>query len=925
MSRLIRIFSGRHAAAVIAAVALTATGVADAYWSTPGSGSGSGSIAALPAPTGVSAASPGGSSTPSVSWTASKPLNGISPTGYYVRRWSGSTASVAGGTCGSLAAPIDQTSCTDSSVADGTYTYTVIAVYRSWTAESTRSAPVTVAGDVTPPVSTLTTSPASAEGSNGWFTRASVTFTLAASDSGSGVAGTFYKIDGGSQQSYSGKVTISTQGDHTVTYWSVDKAGNEESHDASHVKLDNVTPATTIAPNPSSPDGSNGWYTTAPTFTLGASDASAGVASTDYQIDSGSVQTYTSSPVSIPDGQHAVSYWSVDSAGNTEAAHTTATIKVDATKPGDALSLGASPSHALLSGSTLYFGGALGGSFKLIDTVSDAGSGAASATFPALSATSWTTHTAETISTPASGPFTSSTFNWSAGASVPTAYTVSSKDKAGNTSSGATLTFVSDTTAPTGGALSVNGVAAAAGGSTSNTTGTGFAIGSRSDYVETQGAGQSGLASSTLTIQSETFTGNTCGAPGSGGAYSSPTPVTGTANPAIVTGFCYLYTLTGTDSVGNTTAIRTTVKVDTTPPSSPSVGLSAATGNTFISGTTVYINAQAAKEGSFKAIGSATDAQTGVSTITLPTPSGFSSGGGTLSSPFETTYKWSGAVGASGAQSVTATDGFGLSETNSSAFAVTPDTTAPSGGSVSAPARVHTTSVSVTFSGGSDAGSGLSAAAGEVLRAEATYTVSSDTCGSFGSFAKVGSAGPSSPFADTGVANNKCYEYEYRGFDNVGNSSTYGPSSATKVDTTAPALTGISSTNGNGLLESGDVLTLTFSEPIAASSVPATGTVTQSREGNNAAKLAITGLTGTEAWSTGQTAYEEKNTSTIFNESAAVSGATVKVTIGTNVSGAGNAKAGTSSAVTGVVSSAVTDIAGNAASATPFSITAQLW
>jgi hypothetical protein len=121
------------------------------------------------------------------------------------------------------------------------------------------------------------------------------------------------------------------------------------------------------------------------------------------------------------------------------------------------------------------------------------------------------------------------------------------------------------------------------------------------------------------------------------------------------------------------------------------------------------------------------------------------------------------------------------------------------------------------------------------------------------------------------------------------------------------------------------VLTLTFSEPIAASSVPASGTVTQSREGNNPAKLVITGITGTEAWSTGDKEYEEKNTSTVFNETASVSGATVKVTIGSNVSGAANAKPGASNPVTGVLNAGVTDLAGNSASSSSFSITARLW
>src|SRR5207248_3220516 len=138
------------------------------------------------------------------------------------------------------------------------------------------------------------------------------------------------------------------------------------------------------------------------------------------------------------------------------------------TPPTDSLSLSGA-SGAFLSSGTLYFKSDAAGQFNLIDTVSDSGSGPASATFPALSATNWTTHSAETVSAPAGGPYTSTAFKWSATASTPATYTVTSKDNAGNSSAGSTLTFVSDTTAPTAGAVKVNGTAATGAGSFSTT------------------------------------------------------------------------------------------------------------------------------------------------------------------------------------------------------------------------------------------------------------------------------------------------------------------------------------------------------------------------------------------------------------------------------------------------------------------------
>ncbi len=228
-------------------------------------------------------------------------------------------------------------------------------------------------------------------------------------------------------------VTIPDGSAQTISYWSVDNAGNTETtHTTSALKIDTVAPVTTITLNPSSPNGSGGWYKgTSPTFTLSATDTGgSGVATTYYKINGGTQTVYPGSAVTIPDGSaQTISYWSVDNAGNTETTHTTSTIKVD-------------------------------------------------------------------------------------------------------------------TTAPSGGAVMVNSAAATSGGSTSTTTSTSFAINSRTDYTDSG----SGLASSILTVQSETLTGTTCGAPGSGGPFTSPTTVTGTTQPSGITmGYCYLYTLTATD------------------------------------------------------------------------------------------------------------------------------------------------------------------------------------------------------------------------------------------------------------------------------------------------------------------------------------------------------------------------------------------
>src|SRR5205823_5859833 len=130
------------------------------------------------------------------------------------------------------------------------------------------------------------------------------------------------------------------------------------------------------------------------------------------------------------------------------------TITIDTTAPSNAVSLN-SASGAYFAGGKLFYKGDAAGSFTLDDAVTDAGgSGPTSATYPAIGTTDWT-HGAETIGT---GPsYTSSSFSWTANpAANPSAYSVTGTDIAGNSAS-TSIAFVSDTTAPASGALTIGG------------------------------------------------------------------------------------------------------------------------------------------------------------------------------------------------------------------------------------------------------------------------------------------------------------------------------------------------------------------------------------------------------------------------------------------------------------------------------------
>jgi hypothetical protein len=268
---------------------------------------------------------------------------------------------------------------------------------------------------------------------------------------------------------------------------------------------------------------------------------------------------YDSSPFTWSSGSASPSGYTftvADQAGNT--ASTTLTFASDVTPPTGTLTLGPSPVGALLSGTTLYVRTGAAGSFTLVDSVTDTGSGPASASFPAVTTSGWS-HAAETVTagtgTQPTIAYASTQYAWPAGAGSPSSTTVTSADRVGN-SSQSTLAVVVDNTGPTGGALRVNGVDATGAGSVSTDGDGTFALGPRTDYGADAG---SGFASSVLTRQQATLTGDSCG------TFGDPTTITGTPAQAGLGDGCYRYTLTGTDRLGNTSSIATTVKVESPP------------------------------------------------------------------------------------------------------------------------------------------------------------------------------------------------------------------------------------------------------------------------------------------------------------------------------------------------------------------------
>ncbi|RYU09636.1 OmpL47-type beta-barrel domain-containing protein [Nocardioides iriomotensis] len=152
---------------------------------------------------------------------------------------------------------------------------------------------------------------------NGWY-RSTVEVTLSPSDNLSDVDTTYYELDGGATRTYDGPFSVTSEGSHTVEFWSEDVAGNVETAPTPLTfHIDTTAPTTTVT-SPLSTAGD--WHVESGiAFAFGATDARSGVAATYFTIDGGEQQTY-GAPFTedLSDGTHSVTYWSVDAAGNVE-------------------------------------------------------------------------------------------------------------------------------------------------------------------------------------------------------------------------------------------------------------------------------------------------------------------------------------------------------------------------------------------------------------------------------------------------------------------------------------------------------------------------------------------------------------------------------------------------------------------------------
>jgi hypothetical protein len=168
------------------------------------------------------------------------------------------------------------------------------------------------------PVTTATINPSAPNGSDGWYT-SDVTVSLTATDNVTGAAKTEYSLNGGTTwQTYTAPVTVSQDGQHTVSYRSTDNAGNVEAVKTISFNLDSTTPEITLT------DVVNGTYNDSlditPVIALDDSLSGVDAGKTTITLDGKGVQQGVTIPLyTLTLGSHTLIVTASDLAGNTSS------------------------------------------------------------------------------------------------------------------------------------------------------------------------------------------------------------------------------------------------------------------------------------------------------------------------------------------------------------------------------------------------------------------------------------------------------------------------------------------------------------------------------------------------------------------------------------------------------------------------------
>ena len=312
-------------------------------------------------------------------------------------------------------------------LSSGDGTKTVYVKFKDAVGNWSASVSSTIILDTTAPSTTIS-------GVDGLWHNSSVTVTLTASDSGSGINKTYYSTDGSTPTIvYASPFAVSNDGTYTVKYYSIDKAGNAETINiaSNQIKIDTTAPSGSVQIN----NGAQTVNSASVTLTLNAADSGSGLAQMQFSNDNitwstpeayATTKTWT---LSSGDGTKTVYAKFRDTAGNLSVAYSAQIVlSTDTTPPTGSISINNGATAINTTSVTLFL--------SAIDTGSGMGVGAQMQ----FSNDNVTWSTSEAYAT---------TKNWTlvTGEGTKTVY-VKFSDVAGNWSTAYSATIILDTTPP---------------------------------------------------------------------------------------------------------------------------------------------------------------------------------------------------------------------------------------------------------------------------------------------------------------------------------------------------------------------------------------------------------------------------------------------------------------------------------------------
>lgn len=144
---------------------------------------------------------------------------------------------------------------------------------------------------------------------------------LSSTDETVGLDKIYYSIDDGPSKVYSGKLSMSnlSEGEHTLTYYAVDKLGNEEEKKSIQFFVDRTGPEIEFVIGGSNYKSAKGnlYVSNSSNLSLNASDNKAGVEQVFYKLDNKTYTEYTS-PITTDQsaGLHKFYFYGVDKVEN---------------------------------------------------------------------------------------------------------------------------------------------------------------------------------------------------------------------------------------------------------------------------------------------------------------------------------------------------------------------------------------------------------------------------------------------------------------------------------------------------------------------------------------------------------------------------------------------------------------------------------